>query len=303
MVTSATAGDPPLPWTLGINTWVWTAPLTNHNLPGIARRVAAMGYGAIEIPLENLGDWDPARTGDVLADLSLVPVVIGAMGAGRSLVDGVGDVPQTMDYLRGCIRAAGAVGASVVAGPFYTPTGATWRMDRDERTRVVRELRSNLDLLAMEAHEGGVALAIEPLNRYETSLINTVEQALDALEPLLGPSLGLTLDTYHLNIEEKHPDEAIRQAGSAIRHVQVSGTDRGAVGNDHADWTGILDALEDTGYRGVLGVESFTGDSAIIAAAASVWRPLEPSQDVLATRSLQFLNDLQDSRWRGMGAE
>lgn len=281
---------------VGINTWVWASPLNDGNLPTLARRAAEMGFGAIELPLENEGDWDVHRTADLLAELGLAPIVIGAMGPGRSLIDRAGDVELTMDYLRSCIRAAAAIGSSVVAGPFYAPTGSTWRMDDLERSYAVVELRSNLDRLSSEAHNAGVTLAIEPLNRYETSLINTVEQALDALGPVLSPSLGLALDTYHLNIEEKQPTEAIRRAGEAIRHVQVSGTDRGAVGNDHADWTGILDALDDAGYRGPLGVESFTGENAAIAVAASVWRPLEASQDELAAGSLAFLQELQASR-------
>ena len=278
---------------LGVNTWVWTSPLTDAVLPELARHVAAMGFEAIELPLENPGDWDAARAADLLAELGLVPVVVAAMGVNRSLVDRAGDVPATVDYLRACIRAASAIGSSVVAGPLYSPTGATWPISPEERRDLAVELRRNLAPLVDEASDAGVALAIEPLNRYETSLLNTVDQALDALGPLIGPGLGLALDTYHLNIEEKRPTDAIRRAGEAIRHVQVCGTDRGAVGRDHADWPGILDALDDAGYAGPLGVESFTGENATIAVAASVWRPLEPSQDELARASLEFLTQLQ----------
>lgn len=282
--------------TIGVNTWVWTSPLTDENLPVLARKIAGMGFGAVELPLENPGDWDAARAAEVVAELGLVPVVIGAMGPGRSLVARAGDVAATQDYLRTCIAAAARLGSSVVAGPFYAPTGVTWRMSDDERADAAAELRRNLTPLAAAASDLGVTLAIEPLNRYETSLINTVDQALEALGPVLGPGLGLALDTYHLNIEEKLPAEAIRRAGGAIAHVQVCGSDRGAVGDDHTDWPGTLDALDDVGYAGVLGLESFTGENATIAVAASVWRPLASSQDELAARSLAYLDALQSSR-------
>ena len=124
-------------------------------------------------------------------------------------------------------------------------------------------------------------------------MINTVEQGLDALAPLFGPGLGLALDTYHLNIEEKRPDAAIRSAAGRIAHVQVCGSDRGAVGDDHTDWPATLAALDEAGYEGILGLESFTGENATIAVAASVWRPLAPSQDDLAERSLRYLTALQ----------
>lgn len=281
-----------MPRTIAVNTWVWASPLTDENLEPLARKASGMGFQAMELPLENVGDWDPVRARDVLKAVGLGAIVVGAMGPGRSLVARAGDPAATREYLRACVSAAHVLGADVVAGPFYAPTGATWRMDGRERAAVVRELRENLRPLADEASALGITLAIEPLNRYETSILNTVEQSLDALEPLLGAGVGLALDTYHLNIEEKRPAEAIRSAGAAIGHVQVCGSDRGAVGDDHTDWPGIIGALDDAGYRGPLGLESFTGDNATIAVAASVWRPLAASQDELASRSIAALQAL-----------
>ncbi|MEW2008027.1 sugar phosphate isomerase/epimerase [Microbacterium sp. HSID17254] len=281
-----------MPRTIAVNTWVWTSPLTDDTLEPLARTAARMGYDALELPLESVGDWDPLRARTVLDGLGMGAVVVGAMGPGRSLLARAGDVAATQDYLRACLDAAAVLGASIVAGPFYAPTGVTWRMDEAERAEVVGELRDNLAPLAREAAAIGVTLAVEPLNRYETSVLNTVAQSLDALAPLLGAGLGLALDTYHLNIEEKRPADAVRAAGAAIAHVQVCGSDRGAVGDDHTDWPEMLRALDDAGYRGALGLESFTGENATIAVAASVWRPLAASQDDLAARSIAHLRAL-----------
>src|SRR5699024_6202340 len=82
---------------------------------------------------------------------------------------------------------------------------------------------------------GRVALAVEPLNRYETSIINAVAEALEALDPPLGDGIGLALDSYHLNLEERSPAAAIRAAGPHLRVMQVCGNDRGPVGGDHTD--------------------------------------------------------------------
>lgn len=283
--------------TLGVNTWVWCSPLDGAALEDIARRVAGWGYTGIELPVESVGDWDVERAADVLAETGLAAFVVGAMAPGRDLIAADADtVAATQDYLAECIRIAARLGSPCVAGPFTASTGRVWRMDVGERSARVAELRENLAPLVDHAGEAGVALAIEPLNRYETSLINTVEQGLDALDPLLGPALGLALDSYHLNIEEKRPDDAVRAAAGNIAHVQVCGTDRGAVGDDHFDWPGFLDALDDAGYDGALTVESFTGDNATIATAASVWRPLAASQDDLARRSLDHLITLLRER-------
>jgi D-psicose/D-tagatose/L-ribulose 3-epimerase len=281
--------------TLGVNTWVWTSPLTDATLPDVARTAAAMGYEAIELPVESPGDWDPAAARDLLAELGLAPYVVGAMAPGRDLVDAA-SIESTQTYLKHCLGVAETLGARIVAGPFTAATGRTWRMTAAERADVIAVLRASLAPLVDDAASRGLTLAIEPLNRYETSIINTVEQGLDVLEPLLGTGLGLALDTYHLNIEEKSPTAAIRLAGENLAHVQVCGNDRGAVGDDHTDWPAILDALDDVGYTGPLNLESFTAFNDTIATAASIWRPLAPSQDELASRTIEYLTALQDAR-------
>jgi D-psicose/D-tagatose/L-ribulose 3-epimerase len=283
--------------TIGVNTWVWTSPLDDDSLVEIAAKAKSMGFGALELPVEQPGDWSPDAAADVLAEHRLQPIVIGAMAPGRNLVAAPGsEVVATQNYLVHCIAVAERLGSRVVAGPFTAATGRTWRMDAEERESRYRELVGSLGPVVRAAERSGIRLAVEPLNRYETSLVNTVEQALEALGPMLGPGLGLALDSYHLNIEEKHVGDAIRAAGEHLAHVQVCGNDRGAVGDDHTDWPAFLDALDDVGYPGPLGLESFTGDNDTIAVAASVWRPLAPSQDELAERSIRYLSALQDER-------
>ena len=137
--------------------------------------------------------------------------------------------------------------------------------------------------VADHAAARGVRLGVEPLNRYETSVVNTAEQGLEMIAGLPAEAVGLALDTYHLNIEERDPAAAIRLAGreGRLAHVQVCGTDRGTPGADHADWPALRDALADAGYAGPLCIESFTADNAAIATAASIWRPLADSQDAI----------------------
>lgn len=284
--------------TLGVNTWVWASPLDDETLERLARKARLMGFGAIELPVESPGDWDPVRASALLSELSLDPYLVGAMGVGRNLVAAPDrEIEETQTYLRHCIEVAETLGATIVAGPFYAQTGRTWRTSAAERAALVAQWRESLAPLVDAALKAGVTLAIEPLNRYETSLVNTVEQALDALDPLLGPGLGLALDSYHLGIEEKNPFAAIRMAESNLAHVQVCGNDRGAVGDDHTDWPAFLDALDDVAYAGPLNLESFTADNETIATAASIWRPLAESQDALAERTMAYLTELQDLRY------
>jgi D-psicose/D-tagatose/L-ribulose 3-epimerase len=276
---------------IGVNTWVWTSPLTDADVAAMLRRIAGMGFDAVELPLENPGDLTVEVVRDALEETRLTPYVVGAMAPGRDLVDAA-HVAATQDYLRACIDFAAGVGATSVCGPFYSATGRVWRMDADQRATAYADVRTHLEPVVEHALGQGVRLGIEPLNRYETSLVNTVEQALTAFEPLLGDGLGLALDTYHLNIEERSSADAVRTAGPHLAHVQVCGSDRGAPGGDQTDWPALVAALDEVGYGGPLNIESFTADNASIATAASIWRPLAPTQDDLARDGLAFLRSL-----------
>ena len=278
---------------IGINTWVWTSPVTDASLPVLLETIAAMGFDGVELPLENVGDLDPDVTAAALKEADLSAWVVGAMAPGRDLVATTREaVADTQHYLRGCVDLAVAVGAPAVCGPFYAQTGRVWRMTSDERTAAFAEWRENLVPVAEYAGERDVRIGIEPLNRYETSLVNTVDQALTGLGSLLGPTVGLALDTYHLNIEERSSADAIRAAGENLVHLQVCGNDRGSPGHDQTAWPAIRDALDEIGYAGGLTIESFTPDNASIAVAASIWRPLAESPNDLARDGLAFLRSL-----------
>ncbi|MFE3902307.1 sugar phosphate isomerase/epimerase family protein [Streptomyces sp. NPDC059153] len=276
---------------LGANPWIWHSPVTYEALGDALPRLSAWGFDCVEIPLENERDWAPASVGRLLDASGLaVAAVIAVMPPGRNLVrTDPQTVRVTQDYLHRCIDAAQAVNAPTVAGPVYTAVGRTWRMGRAERTAAYEELRENLAPVVEHACAAGVRIAVEPLNRYETSLLNTVDQTLAALAGLPEGSIGIALDVYHQNIEERSLPDAVRRAAGRIVHVQVCANDRGTPGADSLDWPGFLTALTSSGYRGPLCIESFTAHNDAIAVAASVWRPLADTQDTIATDGLAFL--------------
>jgi sugar phosphate isomerase/epimerase len=104
------------------------------------------------------------------------------------------------------------------------------------------------------AQKEGIRLAIEPLNRLETYFINRSDQAL-ALAEEVGPECGVCLDTFHLNIEEADPYQAIINAGSRIVDFHVCDTNRFACGMGHYDWPKVISCLKEAGYDGALTAE------------------------------------------------
>jgi D-psicose/D-tagatose/L-ribulose 3-epimerase len=276
-----------------VNLWIWESPITDAVIADLVPRVADLGFDVVELPVEEPGAWDPDLARDAIARAGLGVTVCSVMPAGRDLAVADSEVvARTQDYLRHCVEVATQVGSRTVAGPMYASVGRLWRLEESERSETLALVAERLRPIAEFAGERRVRLAVEPLNRYETSLVNTVEQALALIEALDHPAGGLLLDTFHLNIEEKRPADAARLASGHIAHVHACGTDRGAPGMDSFDWPEFLAALDEAGYRGPLCIESFTSSNEVIATAASIWRPLAESPDALARDGLRFLRGL-----------
>jgi sugar phosphate isomerase/epimerase len=109
--------------------------------------------------------------------------------------------------------------------------------------------------LAEHAEAEGVIIALEPLNRYEDHMINTLAEAQTLCEKIGSQHCGIAADTYHMNIEEADPAKTLIAAGEWIRHVQLSDSNRLEPGAGHIDWPVILDALWAIGYDQELAFE------------------------------------------------
>lgn len=278
---------------IGVNAWVWRAPVTTQVLAELAPQLSQMGFDLIEVPLETIGDVAYEEGARIIGDNGLAVSACVAMGPDRDLVHPDPAVRDNgISYVRRAIEAAHKLGATNLVGPIYSAVGRTWATTPDERARDVDLLVSQLEKLARHAAEHDVVLCLEPLNRFETSFLNLAAQALEVVDRVDHDACCLMLDTFHMNIEERSPGDAIRAAASRLRHVHACANDRGAPGSGSINWPEIAQALGDVGYDGPVVIESFTADVKSIARAAAIWRPLAPSQDALAADGLAFLRNL-----------
>ena len=194
-----------------------------------------------------------------------------------------------LDYLRRCIDFAEALGSPFVSGPMYSAVGDTQLLEAEPRRRQWDRAVASLRAAAEYAGDRAIKLAIEPLNRFETDLVNTVDQGLRLVDDTGAPNVGLLLDTFHMNIEEKDIPAAIGRAAGRIVEFHASSNDRGTPGDDHLPWPQIAEALRAAGYQGPIVIEAFTPEIREIAKAVSIWRPLARSQDALAADGLKHL--------------
>jgi len=277
----------------GVNTWVWTSPLTTAELEKLAPHVAEMGFDWIEAPLESIGDLDHKRGADIVRRHGLGVSACAAMGPDRDLIHPDEAIRKNgMAYLRQAIEATHTLGGTNLVGPLYAAVGRTWQQTPAERARDLDVLVKNLGELARYAGDYGVSLCVEPLNRFETSFINLAEQAIEVVDRVDHPNCQVMLDTFHMNIEEKSLGNAIRAAGKRLRHVHACENDRGAPGSGNVTWNEVAQALKDIKYDGPVVIESFTSKVKSIARAAAIWRSLAPTQDDLARDGLKFLKQL-----------
>ena len=292
-MTDQLSSSPPSVRPIGANTWIWESPITDDRLEELVPRLKAWGFDLVELPIENLDDWNPARTAELLAEHGMGISICIAMAPGRELCAAdATTIESTQEFLRRAVDTAETVGSAVIAGPIYASVGRTWRMSAEERVGLYDELRASLRPVCDYAAERGVQVAVEPLIRYETSVINTVDQALEVLDGLPTEGSGLLIDSYHANVEEHSVPDAFRAAGNRLAHVHLCANDRGAPGTDHMDWNGIRSALDEIDYGGAMVIESFTAENEAIATAASIWRPLADSQDEIAIRGLAHLQEV-----------
>lgn len=252
-----------------------------------------MNYDVVEFPLEEPGSFDYEWARNLLADHDLGASVVVAMTEDRNLLhDNEAVRVNARAYVRDCIDAADAIGADRVVGPLYSAVGRTWPTTDEERDRLEQMLVSQLQELSAYAADRSVRLCVEPLNRFETSFLNTAEQALGVVERVDHPACQLLLDTFHMNIEEASLSAAIREAGDRLGHFHACANDQGTPGAGHIEWDTVAAALADVGYDDQAVIESFTPAVESIARAAAIWRPLATDQDVLAADGVQFLETL-----------
>jgi D-psicose/D-tagatose/L-ribulose 3-epimerase len=277
----------------GVNTWVWTSPLTTAELEKLAPKIARMGFDWLEVPVEGLDDLDYARGAAILTANGLEVSACVAMGPDRDLIHPDKAIRDNgMSYVRACIDACQVLGATNLVGPLYSAVGRTWQATAEERARDTNLLVRQLGTLAVYAGDHGVVLCVEPLNRFETSFLNLASQAIEVVDRVDHPACQIMLDTFHMNIEEKSLGDAVRAVGPRLRHVHACENDRGAPGTGNVTWEAFATALRDIQYDGPVVIESFTANVKSIARAAAIWRALAPSQDALAANGLSFLKHL-----------
>lgn len=277
----------------GASTFIWVSPFETGSFH-LVKKIKEMGFDILEVAVEDkdLIDWPKLK--ETVKDEGMQVTISGAFGPDRDISSTDSAVRQNgLNYIIDCIRIAEDMGSPIFSGPVYSAVGKT-RIVSEEQKKQERDWCIENLLKAGEIAAGcGVVVGVEPLNRFETDMVNTADQALSIVKEVSHKNIKISLDTFHCNIEEKNIPEAIRKVGKELLcHVQGNESDRGTPGTGHLDWEGIKEALNDINYEGAMVIETFGAPSKELAAAACIWRPLANSPDELASEGLQFYKQM-----------
>ncbi|MGB3144021.1 MAG: sugar phosphate isomerase/epimerase [Maribacter sp.] len=273
----------------GVSTWLWQSPFTTESI-SLFPKIKKMGFDVVEIPLEDPSLIDAKTVKKALQDNGLKPSICVVFGDDKDLTsDNPALYNNCFEHARACFELSKALEASFVAGPLYAAVGKA-RLASDEQRKIEwHRSVTNLRKLAAIANEYQLEIALEPLNRFESDLINTADQVMRLIHDIDEECMKVALDGFHMTIEEQDIYEAIQTVGDKLIHVQVSENHRGIPGTGLTPWTHFAKGVSAIDYKGTIVMESFTPENRQLAAAVNIWRKLAESQDEFAQKGLEFL--------------
>lgn len=242
---------------LGINLWNYVNVIDENSL-GLPTHVKKLGFTAVEIPMTT--DILEPRFIEEILDTELEVSLCAAMFQGRDISNFDASVrASTLEYLTNCIKTANKLSAKIFAGPIYAGGGKRHFLNEDDKKREWEYAVSGLRILAKRAEDMGVDLALEPINRYRTSVVNTVEQALRMVGEIGCDNVGIHYDTYQAGIEEMSIIESMRMAleSGKMFHFHACANNRMAPSQGFFPWEDIFKLLGDFEYDRHITMETF----------------------------------------------
>ena len=281
---------------IGINLLLWTAHVGSEHFPLFAK-LKSVGYDGIELPIMDASDPGHfALVGRVARDHGLActasTALIGDRGDPRSADPA--ERQLACDYLLRVVECAHNAGAGLLIGPLYQVLGR-FTGEGPNQTELGRAADVHRQVAAF-AQTAGVRCAIEPLNRFEAHLINTMEQASEYVQRVDHAFLGAMHDTFHAHIEEKDPVASVATlyATGKLFHIHISENDRGTPGRGHAKLRPTIGMLKSLGYDQWLTIEAFGRSLPALASATRIWRSTFRDEEQVYTEGYRLIRDAWD---------
>jgi D-psicose/D-tagatose/L-ribulose 3-epimerase len=255
--------------------------------------VKKMGFDGLEIAMFDPAELPVADIRDAFKANDLECTVCGILPEGINPISPeVAVRKKAVEHLLRCVETCLELKATLLCGPLYAPIGylPSHRPTKQEWAWAVEAFVAVCESLRSDK----LTIAIEPVNRSETFFLRTAKEAKAFCEAIGHDNVGVTIDTFHSNIEEQNIARAIGSLGSSLRHIHMSENDRGLLGAGHVGFKEILNVLKQSGYRGFLMIEGFGYSPEENDGPGVLWADMCVSPEQLAKSGASYLRGLLD---------
>jgi D-psicose/D-tagatose/L-ribulose 3-epimerase len=273
----------------GIHALVWVSEWTDECIQIAVDKSAAAGYNLIEAVILDPQEARPAQTARALARAGMDCVTGMALNANADISSPDPDVARRGEqFITDAIAATRDMGSKLLGGVTHS---AMQRYLGPAHPGVGPQLVEIYARLAGRAQAAGVRLGIEAVNRYESNVVNTLDDARWIVEQVGSPALFVHMDTFHMNIEEHDCATAILRNKDFIGHVHIGESHRGVLGSGSVDFPTFFRALVEAGYDGPIVFEAFSPAvlNHSVSNALAAWRYHWSDSDDLARHGLAFM--------------
>lgn len=198
-----------------------------------------------------------------------------------------------VEYLSNIVRKIAVMEGELFSGVTYAGWGVPKHfVDISEKEDMFKRSVDSMKQVMKVAEMEGVTVCCEAVNRFESPLINTAEEAIRYADMVDSKNIGIHLDTYHMNIEENNIGDAIRLVGKRLRHFHTGENNRNVPGKGHIDWDDVFKALKDIDYKKDIVSEPFLQIGDEVGYDIRVWRNIikDPSEEKLDNEAKYLLN-------------
>jgi len=280
-----------IPNLLGVHALVWVGGWSKDQCREAIKNSAEAGYGLIEIPALDPKSIDVEHTKATLKEFGLK----GACSLGLSFDADINNDDSEIAKrgearLMDALNVVEQLGGDYLGGVIFSALGKyKFPPTKKARDNAVAALKR----LAIAAQAKGITLGLEPVNRYESNLLNTGSQALEMIKDIGEPNVVVHLDIYHMNIEEQDLVSPVLEAGDKLGYVHIGASHRGPLGTGNIDFDSFFGALAKIGYKGTITFESFS--STVVAPDLSstlgIWRNLWTDNKSMAKSAREYIEN------------
>ena len=280
-----------IPNLLGVHALVWVGGWSKDQCREAIKNSAEAGYGLIEIPALDPKSIDVEHTKATLKEFGLK----GACSLGLSFDADINNEDSEIAKrgearLMDALNVVEQLGGDYLGGVIFSALGKyKFPPTKKARDNAVAALKR----LAIAAQAKGITLGLEPVNRYESNLLNTGSQALEMIKDIGEPNVVVHLDIYHMNIEEQGLVSPVLEAGNKLGYVHIGASHRGPLGTGNIDFDSFFGALAKIGYKGTITFESFS--STVVAPDLSstlgIWRNLWTDNKSMAKSAREYIEN------------